>query len=234
MEIEVFRQVNQSDTRDVRPPLPRLPVSLQFPSPIVTLNRDLQSILNHEDDRERFPFSVTLVSPSPRLPFSAPLPATPHAPRASASAHAVESVPEPDRPGHLRSAPSLPNVRAVRTSAPRWRSPDEPSYCGKSDRSRGRGENRRFVHSPGASNNRSGRFRRPQTRRQIPVPRARERQTAHRTSLFAPTPKSLPHLGQSGALDYKTQRRSRSPASRHLSEQAVPISRLKIFEKWPE
>ena len=31
-----------------------------------------------------------------------------------------------------------------------------------------------------------------------------------------------------------TQMRSRSPASRHFSEQGVPISLRKIFEKWPE
>ena len=37
-----------------------------------------------------------------------------------------------------------------------------------------------------------------------------------------------------GWLRLITHMRSRSPASRHLSEQGVPMSRLKIFEKWPE
>ncbi|MNT57812.1 hypothetical protein D3C72_1952140 [compost metagenome] len=45
---------------------------------------------------------------------------------------------------------------------------------------------------------------------------------------FSPMPSAI---GWRGLI---AQSRSRSPASRHLSAQGVPISRLKIFEKWPE
>ena len=48
------------------------------------------------------------------------------------------------------------------------------------------------------------------------------------SSMHSPSPSAM------GWLRLTTQRRSRSPASRHLSEQGVPINPRKTFEKWPE
>ena len=81
---------------------------------------------------------------------------------------------------------------------------------------------------------RCGTPRRPRTSSRRPARRAAGCRSARRTSppRRGRTSRRAPSaIGCDGST---THSRSRRPSSRHLRSHDVPISRLKIFEKWPE
>ena len=141
-------------------------------------------------------------------------------------------------PAAARAACRLPKVGGApggrEPSARRWRSPGGRPGRSTSGASRGPGGSRRSGR---------GRAGSMQPLRKTSPP---SNQLTNTSSSGAGMSKCSPYISSSsstkdsprpsaiGCDGSTTHSRSRSPSSRHLRSQDVPISRLKIREKWPE